>query len=198
MAVNANNVLVGAPEQKTTGAVLDAPLGTPLPTHALDAISSTFEDSGYISEDGISLTVDQSTDTIKDWSASTIRKILSEFSGTVKWIELEVSKKSLERAFGKENITSTPATKDHGAQTSVAIGASLPDARCWVFKIKDGKKRVLLVVPNGQATISDDITFSSSDAATIAIELSCSPDAHGKNLYIYTDDGVFSNAGSLG
>ena len=82
MAVNANNVLVGAPEQKTTGAVLDAPLGTPLPTHALDKISTTFEDSGYISEDGISLTVDQSTDTIKDWSASAIRKILSEFSGT--------------------------------------------------------------------------------------------------------------------
>ncbi|WP_066305644.1 phage tail tube protein [Atopobium deltae] len=192
MAVNASNVLVGAPDQLVTGAICDAPLGTKLPTHALDKINAAFEDSGYISEDGVSLSLKTSTETIRDWSAAGIRQILKEFTGTVKWTELEVSKKSLERAFGTDSVTTEAAGQDHGTRVSVAIGAQIPSPRSWVFKIKDGKKKVLLVVPNGQATISDDISFTSSDAATIGIELNCAPDERGKNIYIYTDDGVFS------
>lgn len=192
MAINASDVLVGAPDQKITGAVLDAPIGTALPTSALDKLDEAFEDSGFITEDGVVLTVDVSTDTIKDWSASTVRKVLSEFNGTIKWTELEMNKKAFERAFGKDAVTTKNADQTHGAQTEVAISAVLPEPRSWVFKIKDGKKRVLLVVPNGQASLADDISFTSSEAATIALELACSPDANGKNIYIYTDNGVFA------
>ena len=190
MAINAGNVLVGSPDQKTTGAILDAPLGTPLPKAATETPDAKFEDSGFISEDGVVLTVDVSTDTIKDWSASTVRKVLSDFNGTIKWTELEMSKKALERAFGKDAVKTKAADQTHGTRTEVAIGAVLPEARSWVFKIKDGKKRVLIVVPNGQASLADDISFVSSEAATVSIELACSPDANGKNIYIYTDDGV--------
>ena len=192
MAINAGNVLVGSPDQKTTGAILDAPLGTPLPKAATETPDAKFEDSGFISEDGVVLTVDVSTDTIKDWSASTVRKVLSDFNGTIKWTELEMSTKALERAFGKDAVKTTAADQTHGTQTSTAIGAVLPEARSWVFKIKDGKKRVLIVVPSGQASLADDISFVSSGAATVAIELACSPDANGKSIYIYTDDGIIA------
>lgn len=193
MAVNASNVLVGAPDQLVTGAICDAPLGTALPTHALDKINEAFEDSGYISSDGVSLSLKTSTETITDWSAASIRQLLKEFTGTIKWTELEVSKKSLERAFGVGAVKTQAATKEHGEQLSVSISAQIPAPRSWVFKIKDGNKKILIVVPNGQATISDDISFVASDAATIGIELNCAPDAHGQNIYIYTDNGVFAS-----
>lgn len=189
MAVDVSRVLVGTPDQKTTGAIMDAPIGTALPTSASADIDAAFASSGYVSEDGVSLTTDRSTADLKDWAGNTVRKVLESFDGTIKWSEMQMSKESLSHAFGEENVKVTAATEDHGEQIAVEIGAELPEARSWVFKMKDGSKKMLIVVPNGQVTELDDITFVSNEAIALPLTLACYPDSDGVSIYFYLDDG---------
>lgn len=190
MAIDVTKVLVGAPDQTTTGAILDAPVGTALPTSAVDELNEAFVSSGYISEDGLALTPDRSTTDINDWSGNAIRTLLDSFTATITWSELEMSYDSLRHAFGSDNVKKVAADASHGAQVTVNINASMPDSRAWVFKMKDGNTRILIVVPNGQVTAVDELDFTSSDAVALPITLTCHPDSAGNSIYIYTDDGV--------
>src|SRR5690606_42115071 len=47
----------------------------------------------------------------------------------------------------------------HGKQIEVQIGAHEMPRKSWVFKIKDGLNRVLIVVPDGQVTETGEISF---------------------------------------
>lgn len=189
MAVNALNVLVGAPDQATTGAILSAPLGADLPITAVDALDVEFVDSGYINEDGLTLTPDRSTANIKDWSGAIVRTILEEFNGTLSWGHLEVNEESLKVAFGDDNVTVTAANATHGKQIKVAIGAYEMPRKSWVFRMKDGDSRIMIVVPNGQITETGETTFTKSNAISLPVVLSTYPDSNGNSIYIYTDDG---------
>ena len=85
---NTKDVRVGAPDQKTTGAIKHAPIGTTLPTlssitKAAVTLDGAFTGDEYVSEDGLTLTPSMSTTEIKDWSGSTVRKVLESFDGTL-------------------------------------------------------------------------------------------------------------------
>lgn len=193
MAVNSAKVLVGTPDQLTTGAILNAPLGTTLPTDAdFTFDTALWSDSGYISEDGLEIAPDYSTTDIPDWSGANVRRLLEQFTGEITWTHLETSENSLKATFGAENVTVTAATRDHGEKITVNMGARLPERRSWAFKVKDGNAKVLIVVPNGQVTSVDAITFSASDAIKWPVTLSTYADEQGNNIYIYTDDGVYA------
>jgi hypothetical protein len=188
--IDATKVLVGAPDQSTTGAVLDAPLKTALPTTAGAELDAAFTSSGYVSSDGVTLTLDRSTKDLTDWSAKTIRTLMESFTGTIKWSEMQMSYEALCHAFGSSNVTKTEATAEHGEQIKVVIQSELPPARSWVFKMKDGNARILIVVPNGQVTSVDEIDFTASSAVTLPLTLTCNADSDGPSIYLYTDDGV--------
>lgn len=186
---DALNVLVGAPDQETTGAILSAPIGTDLPESAVDAIDSDFVGSGYVNEDGLTLGLDISTSDIRDWSGSLVRRLKESFDGTLSWAHLETNEESLKNAFGADAVTATAATSSHGAQLAVSISGELPETKSWIFKMKDGDARILVVVPRGQVTEMDDVSFVAGDAITWPVTLSCYPDSSGNSIYIYTDDG---------
>lgn len=197
--VNARDVRIGTPDQLTTGAVMFAPLGTELPDNTditKDGISvaSAFEAAGYVSSDGLTLTPDYSTSDITEWGGALVRRILESFSGTLSWTMIETNERSLKVAFGAQNVTATAASAEHGAQLAVAIGAQLPDPASWVFKMKDGDARIMIVVPNGQVTTIEEVTFSATDAIGWGVELSTYADENGKCIYIYTDDGLLATA----
>lgn len=192
---NTNDVRVGAPDQATTGAILSAPLGTTLPslssiTKAAVTIDPAFEGNEYISEDGLTLTPNYSTQNIKDWSGAVVRKVLEEFDGTLGWQMISTNQNALETAFGKANVTANAATQTHGNQLQAALGARLPDPRSWVFLMKDGDARIVIVVPKGQVTALNETNFVPNDAVKWGVTLSTYPDAAGNSIYIMTDDGV--------
>lgn len=190
MAVDASKVLVGALDQATTGAILDAPVGTPIPTDLNAALNAAFKDSGYISSDGIALSTDYSTKDITEANGANVRQLLEKFDGTVKFTELEMSERAATRAFGKDAVTVTAATSTRGTQMKIAIGARLPEVREWVFKLKDGAAKMMIIVPRGQAIPPSEMNFQSAEAVTLPVELKCQPDAQGNSIYILTDDGV--------
>lgn len=192
MSVESTNVLTGAPDQLTTGPILSAPLGTPLPTDPLETINAAFADSGYISQDGMNLTPERTTETIRDWSGAIIRSILNEFGASIAWAHLETNEASLKNYFGDDNVTVTAATATTGRQLSAQLKAAELPRKSWVFKIKDGDQRVLIVVPDGQVTETGEVSFTKAGAITWPCTLTTYPDASGVHVYIYTDDGVFT------
>ncbi|AYN56830.1 major tail protein [Arthrobacter phage Andrew] len=192
MTVDATNVLTGAPDQLTTGPILSAPLGTALPTTALGVLDAAFKESGYISEDGLNLTPERSTETIRDWSGSTVRTILNNFDATLAWSHLETNEASLKNYFGDDNVTLTAAGVSNGTQLAAKLkGEELP-RKAWVFKIKDGTNKVLVVVPDGQITDTGEVSFTKAGAIMWPCTLTTYPDASGVHVYVYTDDGVFT------
>ena len=201
MAVNGNNVRIGTPDQLTTGAVLVAPVGTAVPdlddlTPQGVTLDPAFEAGGYVSSDGITLTPDFSTNDITDWSGSLIRRALELFDGTITWTMIETAAETFKMAVGEDYVESREADTTHGAQVSAAFGSRLSPVRSWVFKMKDGDARMLIVVPRGQVTGMEEVTFNATDPVGWGLTLSTYPDESGNNIYVLTDDGVVSTAGA--
>ena len=194
---NTNEVRVGAPDQATTGAILHAPIGTALPTMSSISktgvtINSAFKGNEYVSEDGLTLSPSRSTTEIKDWSGSTVRKLLESFDGTLTWTMISTNKDALAIAFGSNNVTYSTASSTHGNQAQAALGAYLPEEQAWLFLMKDGNARIIIAVPDGQITEVGDVTFASNAAVGWQVTLSCYPDSSGKSIYIITDDGQWT------
>lgn len=194
---NTKDVRIGAPEQKTTGAIKHAPLGTTLPSLSDISISgvtldSAFTGDEYVSEDGLTLTPSMSTTDIKDWSGAIVRKVLESFDGTLSWTMISTNEGALGVAFGADHITTNAAAQTHGKQMKVELGAHLPEAQSWVFLMKDGDARILILVPNGQVTEVSEVTFAANAAVGWGVTLSTYPDSDGQSIYILTDDGVVS------
>ena len=194
---NTRDVRVGAPEQKTTGAIKHAPLGTTLPslsdiTTSGVALDQAFTGDEYVSEDGLTLTPSMSTTDIKDWSGSIVRKVLESFDGTLSWTMISTNEGALGVAFGADHITTNAAAQTHGKQMMVELGAHLPEAQSWVFLMKDGDARIVVLVPNGQVTEVSEVTFAANAAIGWGVTLSTYPDSDGQSIYILTDDGVVS------
>lgn len=198
MSVDASKVRVGTPDQLTTGAITCAPLGTKLPdlkdiTPAKVTLDEAFKDAGYANEDGISVTPDYSTSDIKEWGGSTVRRVLEQFTGEITFTMIQIDEPSFKIAFGDDHVTATPADTAHGNQLKAAIGAHLPDRKTWVFKMKDGAARMLILVPDGQVTALDEISFNATDPVAFAVTLSCYADEKGNSIYILTDDGAMTS-----
>ncbi|MBW3077689.1 hypothetical protein [Bifidobacterium simiiventris] len=192
MAVDANKVIVGTPDQQTTGAIKSAPLGTTLPDTIDAKLDQAFidGDSGYVSSDGVSLTQDISTSDITEWGGALVRRLLDSFAGSIAWSYIQTGEAELKNAFGADSVTVTAAANaQHGTQIKVSIGARLPERKSWIFAMKDGDARLMVVVPIGQITSRDDITFNRTDPVSWPLTLTCYPDSEGNSLYLLFDDG---------
>lgn len=196
MSVESKNVFIGAPDQAVTGAILSGPETDTIPATIDDFVTEGLTDSGYVNEDGVTITPSESTESIKDWSLKTIRKVLTEFEGTVAWSHLELSLGALKNYMGDDNVEVNEATASKGTQTRSAIAGEQRPIKQWVFRIKDGARRAIVFIPHGQITERGEIPLVASGAITLPVTLSTYPDAAGKSIYIYTDDGVVAASGA--
>ncbi len=183
------DVRVGMPDQKTTGAILSAPIGTELPDLPDMELDSAFTGNEYVSEDGLTLSPSMSTNKIKDWSGATVRELLNSFDGTITWTLISTNPGQMKTTFGDKFVTEGAATATHGKQMKVALGAHLPDPKSFVFLMKDGDAKMIIVVPYGQITEVGDVVFKKGEVLGWPVTLSTSPDEDGHNIYILTDDG---------
>lgn len=195
MSVNSKNVFVGAPDQAgTTGAILSGPETDTIPETIDDFVFEGLVDSGYVNEDGVTITPSETTETIRDWALNVIRRILTEFDGTVAWTHLELSVAALRTYMGDEQVEVVEATADAGTKVRAAIAGKVRPVKAWYFKVKDGERRIVVFVPHGQVTERGEIPLTASGAVTLPVTLSTTPDAAGNSIYIYTDDGVVAGA----
>lgn len=192
MGVNSKDVFVGAPDQQVTGAILTGPETDVIPETIDDFVYTGLDDSGYVGEDGVTITPTESTESIRDWSLKVIRKVLTEFDASLAWAHLALDEFSLKNYMGDDNVEVTAATATKGTLTRAAIAGEARPTKAWYFKIKDGSRRAVVFVPHGQITERGEIALLASAAITLPVTLTTYPDTAGKSIYIYLDDGVVS------
>jgi len=193
MAIDAKKVLVGAPDQSSaTGAVNRAALGTTLPTDAKSALDGSYTPAGYVSEDGASLAQDYSTNDIKDWSRSTVRTLLEEFTGEITFTFIQTGYDELCAIFGDDYVTQS------GDLIKVSLGAHLAPAGVYVLNMKDGDTRIRVIAPNAQPVPDGDLTFVANEPISWGCKLSCNADENGECIYVLVEETTPSSSGTPG
>ena len=193
MALNVANVLVGTADQtNTTGAIHYDDVIQTIPTTfaaAETAFAGMSGDSTYVSADGMTLSTDTSVENIQEWNHAVVRRVLdsNDISFTFSLIQFDAS--SLSLALGEEYVTTTAATSTHGAEVNIKMGMHLSPVRSWGFALKDGDVKVIIIIPRGQITTLDSITFNATEAVSVPVTLSCYDDGNGEYCYIFLDDG---------
>lgn len=181
--VDASNVSTGKP--KITGAVFNAPIGTTIPTDAVTALNEAFDCVGHITEDGVTNDQELNTNEIKAWGGLIVYNPLTEFKDSFKFAMLETKNaKVLKAYYGDDNVT---VDQETGA-ISVKVGAKDMPERTWVIEtvLRGGTKR-RLILPFGQVSARESITYKDEDPIAYGITVSAMADAQGNTHYEYTE-----------
>lgn len=165
------NITIGLP--KVGGAIYVAPAGTTLPTDGSTSLSSAFVNLGYISEDGVTLTTNEETDTIKSWGKDIVMVSQTDYTETVTYNLLEtIRPAALQTVRGTDNVE----IEGDGAIKSGTTGEPLPHIVCVVETIQNNgstSPRYHRIV-YGDCQISDrsgDQTYNNSDPVTFPVTI---------------------------
>lgn len=176
MANTAANVLVGKP--LATGGALTGPLSATLPEDATTAPTG-FTAVGYISDDGVTQTIDTDTTDINAWGGDVVRTIQTSHKLTYQLTLIETSAASLGVYYGADNVSGSTAL------TVLIKGGDLPHGK-WVLEVRDGDRRVRITIPDGQVTDRGDVVWKDDEAVAYEVTITCFPDADGVKAYLYT------------
>lgn len=144
MANDASNVSVAGDGLVAYGALTaTAPTG-------LGALPVGFEDVGYISEDGIVESTEQSVEKIKAWQRNAhVRSTVTEGESTRTFTMIETKKETVELAFG--------ITVDVDGSYVKNPGVERPH-QSFILDVIDGDRIEREYIPDGQVTELSEIT----------------------------------------
>lgn len=171
---NRRNVLVGAPDVQAAGGITIGPAlktSENFPTDASKELDASLKHvaAGYVSEDGVTKTVDRSTEKIKDWNGDTIIITQSDHSVTLQLTFMEgANGEVLKMIAGENNVTVS------GDTVSVVDNADELPHRSIAFYIKGGNgARILVFAPDVQVTEVGDVSYVRSDVVKYQATLEC-------------------------
>lgn len=184
MSITTDDVLIGAPDRSTEAGVVGyaytCPTTAELPTTTLAELPTTAEDLGFVSEDGLAITIDRSTENIVDWNLDAVRKLLTEHGATLTLTLISWTVSSLKAYFGEENVT------ENGNEITVKINSGEIGNRAWIFNLKDMDRKRRVVVPVGALSSQGELTFIKGEQTPLEIEIEALVDSAGEKIYIYT------------
>lgn len=179
MTNNASNVSVGKPNA-AGGIYAGSPDGT-LPTDATTKLGTGFDGLGFVSEDGLTNSVEIDSENIVEWGGNTVLTIKTSRSETFAWTFIETNALVLAEVYGPENVI----LGEGDALTVMHNAKDLP-RRAYVFEIlMTGNKVKRIVVPNGQITEVGDVVYVAGEPIGYEVTLACFPDAAGNTVYEY-------------
>lgn len=194
MSEGTSAIITGGPVT-ATGGVLAAPLGSAGPADARTALTEAFKKLGYVSEDGLTKTVDASDEKVRAWGGDVVKVVRQEHSVSYSFTFLESANAEVLKAIkGDENVTIEAATETHGNQVTVLETSEMPPRQEYVFDMKDGDALVREYVPDGQISVSGDVTFVHSAVIAYTVTIEAFPDEGGVKAYSFQDDGQLTSA----
>lgn len=185
----AEDILVASPATGT-GGILAGPLGTTAPTSTSTSLDSGLVAHGYVGEDGLSMTTDKSIEKIRAWGGDAVRTVQTEHDVTFTFTLLETNEVTAKAVFGDDNVTA------NGTAIDIQVTSDELPRKVWVFDMKDGDKKVRVVVPNGQITEIGDTQFVHSNATGWEVTLEAFPNASGVKAFIYADSAADESSSS--
>lgn len=178
--VNSSNVVAGKP--KRTGGIYSAPLGTTLPTDATTALAEAFVSLGYVSDEGVTRSIERTVENIQAWGGDTVLTTQTEYTETFELQLIEtLDAATRKEVFGQSNVTGTLAT----GMTTISNSSELPE-RVFVIEMvqKDAMSRI--VIPQGKISELGEVSYVDNDAIRYPITITAFPDTNGNNTYEYT------------
>lgn len=167
------NVSTGKP--KIGGAIYRAPAGTTLPTDASTVLGSSFENLGYVSEDGLVNTNTASSEQIKAWGGDIVAQPQTEKPDTFVATFIEaMSVAVLKATYGDDNVSGTLAN----GITVRANSTELP-AAVWVVDMILGENMKRIVIPNGKVTEVGDIEYKDDTVIGYPLTITAFPGGFG-------------------
>lgn len=147
---------------RATGMFLTAAAGTALPA-SLDNATITAWGSviGYVSDAGVTLNLSNEKETIKDWSTTVRRVVVTDHEESVSGTCISTDTTALTALFGTGAVSSsgTPVTTTVNLSTG-----TLPAEAAYLFAIVDGDDIIAFGCPNGQLSVADNVSFTAGDA----------------------------------
>lgn len=171
---NRSNVLVGAPDVKAAGGITLGDVvetGGTVPTDATTAIATALnhEPAGFVSEDGVTKTVDRTIEKIRDWNGDTVITVQSDHGVTLQLTFMEGANATvLKRIFGEENVVIS------GKNITIKDTAvELPHFSLNIEIKGSASKKIRLFAPDAQITETGDVTFVRSGVIQYQVTIEC-------------------------
>lgn len=181
-------------------AFFGGPLGTALPTDAVDVLDPALEPHGWMGDDGFVNNIQRDVTKHKDFAGTPIKTTQDNYEETVQVTCCESNPVVLKSVFGDDNVT-VSYTSGH---RKISIGhddAPLP-RKSWVVRVIDGVKTRMLVIPEGQVTEVGEVTWLSSELVQYTLTIDCFKPAAGsqpdnpKAVNEYIDEPDVTGAGT--
>ena len=179
MANNSSNVAIGKGVQG--GYIYSAELGADLPTDYSTEIDETvYTCLGYISEDGIAETTEESATEVVDMRGDTVLVESGTHAKKFTFTEIETKAAVLAEFFGEDCVT------DEGGVITVKEVSGARTERVYVFDlVLSGDRRERIVVPDGKVTEVTDITYASGSVVGYGQTVTAFPDDGGVKTIRY-------------
>lgn len=163
MALDSDNVRVAV-----TGAVYVAPTGTTAPTTSASSLDAAFVDLGYVSADGITESIDRTTNQIRAWqNGSLVREVTSEGTYSVSMTFIETNESVLELYYGATN------TDGEFSIDPTSTGGR----KSFVIDVVDGSIVERIYIPAGEITSLGERTLASGEAVGYQVTVTAYADA---------------------
>jgi hypothetical protein len=154
MAQTADNVMVGI-----TGAVYSGPTTATAPS-ASDSTLTGFAELGYVSDAGVTFTIDKSTNQIRAWqNADLVRETITEATATYQFMLLETNEEVIEAYFGSTMVDGKIE------MTPSATGGR----KSFVIDVVDGDKVIRHYIPSGEVLSVEAQTFANGEAVMYGV-----------------------------
>ena len=142
-----------------TGMFYHAPAGTALPTDPTDTLTSDWVHVGDVSDAGITLSIDKSTENLRNWANAVKRVILTEHSETIQAPIMDTTEESLKTVMGEDNVSNT-----NDVITVNLSSGKLPDEEAFLWVMKDGDDMIMIGCTQGQVSAVESVTFAPGSA----------------------------------
>lgn len=163
-----------------SGAVYVGATTVTAPTDSGTAPAVGFTDLGYVSDQGVTESLSQTSKIIKDWFGTTLRRVVTDGEYSIKLTLIERSQGVLEAYYGA--TATTGATEGSINVDPTATGGE----QSFIIDYIDGSEVKRIYVATGEITERGDLSSVKGDAEGYAITITAYPDSNGDVATIFT------------
>lgn len=169
-----------------TGELFSAPLGTTAPTDATTALPAAFIGHGYVSEDGVTESWEDSVDNIVAWQgATTVRAARTESTLTLACSLIQTRGSNLELFYPGSVVEA------NAGEWKIDVKSPTSDRRAFVLNVVDGDDIIRIYLGNAELTERGEIPYQSGEAVMYPVTITAYPDSSGNLMTKFSNSSAW-------